>query len=64
MTRSRETTLARVWKNPPTSKRYIMALKTKSPIDRDIRVYDQTEQRFVEDDELASIDVDAKMRLP
>ena len=61
--RSRETILAKVWRNPPTSKRYIMVLNAKSPIDDDIRVYDQRENRFVPDDEIERIDPDEILKI-
>lgn len=69
MTRSRETILARVWQNPPTSKRYypaaeIAVARAKLDAPHTWRVWDQREQRFVPDDEIERIDPDELMRLP
>lgn len=67
--KSRETVLAKVWQNPPTSKRYVPAAeiavaKAKFEDGHTWRVYDQVEGRFVEPDEIERIDPDELMRLP
>lgn len=62
--KSREAVLARVWQNPPTSKRFIMRPHTDLPGGETYcAVWDQRDRTWIQPDEIERIDPDELMRL-